>query len=91
MVFCSRGLRVSGCLVGSVGWSFFGECTFPPLVEIREHPEFHDHMEMDKSSWPWCLLWHGWLPLSSGVNGCSPWAESPGECAANLRSWAVFF
>ena len=20
----------------------FGDCTFPPQVEIREHPEFHD-------------------------------------------------
>ena len=27
----------------------FWECTFPPLVEIRENPEFHDLMEMDKS------------------------------------------
>ena len=26
-----------------VGWG----CTFPPLVEIGEHPEFHDLMEMD--------------------------------------------
>ena len=39
----------------------FWDCTFPPLVEIREHPEFHDLMEMDKTSWPRCLLWHGWL------------------------------
>ena len=50
----------------------FRDCTFPPLVEIREHPEFHGLMEMDKSSWPKCLLWHGWLPLLSGVNGGSP-------------------
>ena len=27
----------------------FWDCTFPPLVEIREHPEFHGLMEMDKS------------------------------------------
>ena len=50
----------------------FWDCTFPPLVGIREHPEFHCLMEMDKSSWPRCLLWHGWLPLLSGVNGGSP-------------------
>ena len=25
----------------------FWECTFPPLVEIRENPEFHDLMGMD--------------------------------------------
>ena len=28
----------------------FWECTFSPLVEIRENPEFHDLMRMDKSS-----------------------------------------
>ena len=28
----------------------FWECTFPPLVEIRENPEFHDLMRMDKGS-----------------------------------------
>ena len=39
----------------------FWECTFPPLVEIRESPEFHDLMRGDKAHWPKCLLWHGWL------------------------------
>ena len=38
---------------------FLGIVLFPPPVEIREHPEFHDLMEMDKTSWPRCLLWHG--------------------------------
>ena len=52
----------------------FWECTFPPLVEIRKNPEFHDLMRMDKGHWPRCLLWHGWLPKLSGVNGASPWA-----------------
>ena len=62
----------------------FWDCTFPPLVEIRVHPEFHDLMEMDEASWPRCLLWHGWLPLLSGVNGGSPWSQSPAEGAVNL-------
>ena len=44
----------------------FWECPYPPLVEIRENPEFHDLMRMDKSHWPRCLLWHGWLPLTLG-------------------------
>ena len=50
--------------VGSVGArtvmvTFCGSVLFPPLVEFREHPEFHDLVEMDKSSRPRCLLWHG--------------------------------
>ena len=62
----------------------FWDCTFPPPVEIREHLEFHDHMEMDKTSWPRCLLWHGWFLLLFGVDGGSPWAQSPAEGAVNL-------
>ena len=50
------------------------ECTFPPLVEIRENPEFLDLIRMDKAHWPRCLLWHGWLPMLSGCNGVYPWS-----------------
>ena len=65
------------------------DCTFPPLVEIREHPEFHDLIELDKTSWPRCLLWHGWLPLLSGINGGSPWAQPPAEGAVNILDCAL--
>ena len=67
----------------------FWDCTFLPLVEIREHPEFHGPTEMDKSHWPKCLLWHGWLPVLSGVNGGSPQAENPAEGAGNLLECAL--
>ena len=66
-----------------------GECTFPPLVDTRENPEFHDPMEMDKGHWPKCLLWHGWLPLLSGENGASPWAETAAQGAGNLLERAL--
>ena len=79
--FCCGGADNDGHL--------FWECTFPPLVEIREHPEFHGLTEMDKSYWPGCLLWHGWLPLLSGVNGGSPWAENPAEGAGNQHECAL--
>ena len=62
----------------------FWEYTFPPLVEIRENPEFHDLVELDKSSWPRCLLWHDWLPLHSGVNGAFRCAADASESALYL-------
>ena len=66
---------------------FFGIVLFH---EIREHPEFHDLMELDKTSWPRCLLWHGWLPLLSGINGGgSPWALLPAEGAVNILECAL--
>ena len=68
---------------------FFGDCPFPPLLEIRESPEFHELMEMDKSYWPKCLLWHGWLPLLSGVNLGSPWALDLAQGAGNLLESAL--
>ena len=61
------------CLASDSDGHLFWECPFPPLVEIRENPEFHDLMRMDKGHWPRCLLWHGWLPMLSGSNGASPW------------------
>ena len=67
----------------------FWECTFPPLVEIRENPEFHDLMRMDKAHWPRCLLWHGWLPMLSGCNGDSPWAGTAAESAHYLVEAAL--
>ena len=52
----------------------FWDCPFPPLVEIRENPEFHDLVREDKAHWPtllalaWlasCALWGQWC-LSLG-------------------------
>ena len=67
----------------------FWDCPFPPLVEIRENPEFHDLMRLDKANWPGCLLWHGWLPMLSGINGASPWAIDASESAAYLVEVAL--
>ena len=67
----------------------FWECTFPPLVEIRENPEFHDLMREGKAHWPRCLLWHGWLPMLSGVHGVSPWAADASESACHMVGVAL--
>ena len=81
-----NGLSHAGSVVPQMV-TCFGECTFPPLVEIRENPEFHHLLRMDKAHWPRCLLWLGWLPMLSGVNGASPWAAdaSEGACYIWLR------
>ena len=39
----------------------FGDCTFLPFVELRNNPEFLPLMSKDRTHWPRCLLWHGWL------------------------------
>ena len=46
----------------------------PPLVAVRDSPEFREIVSMDKSGWPRCLLWHGWLPALSGTDDGVPWA-----------------
>ena len=94
MVFSLEGFEVSLLTVGFCGapdgdGHLFWECTFPPLVEIRESPEFHDLMREDKAHWPRCLLWHGWPPLLSGVNGASPWATDASESASYLVEAAL--
>ena len=44
---------------------------------------------MDKGHWPRCLLWHGWLPMLSGVNGASPWAIDASESSGFLVEVAL--
>ena len=54
-------------------------------VHVRESPEFHDLLSMDRSTWPRCLLWHGWLPALACSGGASPWADSV-DSIAEARS-----
>ena len=60
----------------------FWECSFPPLQHVRELPEFAFLMSLDRSEWPKCLLWHGWLPGLNGMMNDKPWALSFGEIAS---------
>ena len=60
----------------------FWECPFPPLQHVRELPEFAYLMSLDRSKWPRCLLWHGWLPGLSGFSARDPWATSFGDLAS---------
>ena len=59
----------------------FWECPHPPLVQIRENPEFHHLIQRDKRTWPRCLFWHGWLPA---LDGSGYWAGRPHTLAVNI-------
>ena len=67
----------------------FWDCTFLPFVELRNNPEFLPLMNRDRSSWPRCLLRHGWLPgLTSRISG-SPWATTPSDLASHSLDYAL--
>ena len=48
---------------------------------MRELPDFASLMSLDRTTWPRCLLWHGWLPGLGGGGGRSSWAASFGQLA----------
>ena len=47
-----------------------------PFLQL---PEFMPLMARDRSRWPRCLLWHGWLPGRSTAGERDPWAASLGQ------------
>ena len=69
--------------------TFFGIVPFPPLVELRNSPEFLPLLSRDRTNWPRCLLWHGWLPgLSSRTTG-TPWAIASSDLASSCLENAL--
>ena len=59
----------------------FWECTFHPPEHVRDLPEFATLMSLNRSNWPRCLLWHGWLPGLGCSGDRAPWAASFGQLA----------
>ena len=58
---------------------YFGNVLFPSFKHVRDLPEFAFLLSLDRSNWPHCLLWHGWLPGLEGISQREPWALSFGE------------
>ena len=54
----------------------------PSPQHVRDLPEFSYLLSLDRSKWPRCLLWHGWLPGLCGVHNRDPWALSFGDLAS---------
>ena len=71
------------------GWSLVLGVFLLPLVAIRESPEFHDIVNLDKAGWPRCLLWHGWLPALSGADDGDPWAVDAADVASKRLEVAL--
>ena len=70
----------------------FWECPFHPFNMCATSLNFHFLMSLDRSKWPRCLLWHGWLPGLNGLVGDKPWALSFGELASfhfERMSWCL--
>ena len=44
--------------------------------------EFAYLFTLDRSKWPRCLLWHGWLPGLNGSGTKDPWTTSIGDLAS---------
>ena len=59
----------------------FGNVLTPLWFKYVKNPEFHDLIQMDKRTWPRCLLWHGWLPALDVLGN---WATGPHDSAVNV-------
>ena len=94
MASCLVRLRKKTFLVVSVVHlmmlvTFFWDCTFHPFVELRNKPEFLPLVSGDRTHWPRCLLWHGWLPgLTSRTVG-TPWAVASSDLASSCLENAL--
>ena len=62
----SKTFLVDFVVRGMVMVTSSGSVLSPLLQHVRDLPEFAYLMSLDRSKWPRCLLWHGWLP---GLNG----------------------
>ena len=70
---------------GKEGWVmdiYFGSVLFPPFSMYVNYLSLPSSCHLDRSRWPRCLLWHGWLPGLNGLLGNKPWALSFGELAS---------
>ena len=61
--------------------TYFGSVLSLSLQHVRELPEFASLVSLDRSKWPRCLLWHGWLPGLGGISDGDPCASSFGDLA----------
>ena len=72
---------LAGFLGVSMGMVIFSGSVLPlPLCISGIFSEFLTLLTLDRSSWPRCLLWHGWLPALSPRRVQPPWAVAEEDC-----------
>ena len=59
----------------------FGSALTSLWCKLMKILSFNALVQRDKSNWPRCLLWHGWLPALAYPGGRSPWAETAEDIA----------
>ena len=62
---------------------------FSPFAELRNSPEFLPLMSRDRTNWPRCLLWHGWLPGLTSRTAGTPWAIASSDLASSCLENAL--
>ena len=67
---------------GTVMVIYFGNVLFSPFSMCVSFLSLKFLMSLDRSEWPRCLLWHGWLPGLNGMMDDKPCALSFGELAS---------
>ena len=73
-----------GFVVGQMEMGIcFANVPFPPCCMSGNFQSFFRSMSLDRSGWPRCLLWHGWLPGLSLYGERDPWAASFGQLACS--------
>ena len=65
------------------------DCTFHLFFELRSNPEFLPLMNRDRTHWPRCLLWRGWLPGLTSRSSASPWAVASSDLASHSLEKAL--
>ena len=70
----------------------FWDSIFPPILHVRELPEFMHLMSNDRGMWPRCLLWHGWLLVLSTAGERDPRAAEVGQLAhiSSEQFWGAY-
>ena len=68
-------------------WASVLEMHPSPIPHVRQLPEFLPLVSLDRSNWPRCLMWHGWLPRLCLYREQTPGLLPFGQLASCALEW----